>query len=427
MTSALPEIAFYYPGPVWRSGDWVKTLLLFFDGIALLVPRYLHDKPLRNDPVLAEPLQERGLLHVLEPETFIDQASTEHLTEVLVDLITSGAFDRLERNSRFHELSYSRLGGMADASLAEMVLDDLKKRNLARASEDGVSIPMHPLVRATVLVLLAQILREPGQRRGMALQPVTDRQELINGLLRTLRLPQLPSAGHVIALDREQVSLNLAKVPLEEVLEFRAAHGLQHRSYMRNLRRFLAELAGLDEPARKRAFVDRREELADAADELRRLARTYWRKPLAGFGLGLAGAAWTAHQGDVPTALLSLGAGLLSLQGLPHTGSAYSPVHRPTPPRPLTRILNSARPAVAVTRHSRHHPKPWLRFAPGGWNACSASGWSRSRTPTSPRWSPTQCRRRSTLSSRPSCTARPTRPNGTWPATSPRWRTPAAA
>jgi hypothetical protein len=324
MTSALPEIAFYYPGPVWRSGDWVKTLLLFFDGIALLVPRYLHDKPLRNDPVLAEPLRERGLLHVLEPETFIDQASTEHLTEVLVDLITSGAFDRLERNSRFHELSYSRLGGMADASLAEMVLDDLKKRKLARASEDGVSIPMHPLVRATVLVLLAQILREPGQRRGLALQPVTDRQELINGLLTTLRLPQLPSAGHVVALDREQVSLNLAKVPLDEVLEFRAAHGQQHQAYMRNLRRFLAELAGLDEPARKRAFVDRREELADAADELRRLARTYWRKPLAGFGLGLAGAAWTAHQGDVPTALLSLGAGLLSLQGLPHTGSAYS-------------------------------------------------------------------------------------------------------
>ncbi|HEY5989045.1 MAG TPA: hypothetical protein VIV12_22100, partial [Streptosporangiaceae bacterium] len=36
--TAPPEIAFYYPGPLWRSGEWVKTLLLFFDGVALLVP-----------------------------------------------------------------------------------------------------------------------------------------------------------------------------------------------------------------------------------------------------------------------------------------------------------------------------------------------------------------------------------------------------
>lgn len=322
--TAQPEIAYYYPGPLWRSGDWVKTLLLFFDGVALLVPEYMRDKPFRNDPVMAEPLQDRGLLHILEPETFIDQASTERLTQILVDLISSGAFDELERSPRFHELSYSRLGGRADEGLAEMILDELKERGLARASEDGVSIPMHPLVRATVLVLLAQILREPGQRRGLALQPVTDRQDVIKGLMTTLKLPQLPSAGRVIALDREQVSLNLASVPLDEVLEFRATHGQQHRAYMRNLRRFVAELAGLDEQARERAFVDRREELADAADDLRRLARTHWRRPLASFGLGLAGAAWSAHQGDFPAALLQLGAGLLGLQGMPDTGSAYS-------------------------------------------------------------------------------------------------------
>jgi hypothetical protein len=164
--------------------------------------------------------------------------------------------------------------------LADLVLEALQERGLARASEDGVSIPMHPLVRATVLVLLAQILRETGRQRGLALQPVTDRQDVLDGLLSTWRLPQLPSAGRVIALDHGQVSLILASVPLDEVLE--------------------VELTCLNELDRARAFVDRREELADAADDLRRRARSYWRKPLAGFGLGLAGAAWSAHQGDLP-------------------------------------------------------------------------------------------------------------------------------
>jgi hypothetical protein len=135
---AQPEIAYYYPGPLWRSGDWVKTLLLFFDGVALLVPEYLRDKPFRSDPVMAEPLQDQGFLHILEPESFIDQPSTERLTQVMVDLITSGAFDRLDRRQRFHELSYSRLGGAVDSSLADLVLEAPQERGLARASEDGV-------------------------------------------------------------------------------------------------------------------------------------------------------------------------------------------------------------------------------------------------------------------------------------------------
>ena len=27
------EIAFYYPGPIWHGSDWIKTLILFFDGV----------------------------------------------------------------------------------------------------------------------------------------------------------------------------------------------------------------------------------------------------------------------------------------------------------------------------------------------------------------------------------------------------------
>jgi hypothetical protein len=33
------EIVFYYPNPMWRSGNWIKNLILFFDGVGLLVVR----------------------------------------------------------------------------------------------------------------------------------------------------------------------------------------------------------------------------------------------------------------------------------------------------------------------------------------------------------------------------------------------------
>jgi len=39
--SRTRELAFYYPNPMWHSGDWIKNLILFFDGIALLVPTYM--------------------------------------------------------------------------------------------------------------------------------------------------------------------------------------------------------------------------------------------------------------------------------------------------------------------------------------------------------------------------------------------------
>ena len=37
------EFAYYYPEPYWmaREGSWIKSLLLFFDGVAILLPEYM--------------------------------------------------------------------------------------------------------------------------------------------------------------------------------------------------------------------------------------------------------------------------------------------------------------------------------------------------------------------------------------------------
>jgi hypothetical protein len=166
------------------------------------------------------------------------------------------------------------------------VLDQLQERGLARPSEDGVSVPLHPAVRAFVLVALPQLLRAPAEAAGYALQPATTQPRAVRALLDALELPGLPTAGHVVAADLEQVTLDLRSVPLDEVLDFRREHGAEHRAYARDLRHFVRDLATLNSTDREEAFADRQEDLADAAEQLRRLARTSWRRPLAGFGLG---------------------------------------------------------------------------------------------------------------------------------------------
>ncbi len=53
----------------------------------------------------------------------------------MTNIITSGALDHLSREgTAFYELSNSRLGFYGDPGLAQMVLDELKTRGLARES-----------------------------------------------------------------------------------------------------------------------------------------------------------------------------------------------------------------------------------------------------------------------------------------------------
>jgi hypothetical protein len=75
----LQEVAFYYPGHLWRNSEWIKTLLLFFDGVSLLIPEYKQGEPEIADPVLAAPLREQGLLHYLIADRIVDKQATEKL------------------------------------------------------------------------------------------------------------------------------------------------------------------------------------------------------------------------------------------------------------------------------------------------------------------------------------------------------------
>ena len=319
MTEQMPELAYYYPAPYWlpTETDKLKNLLLFFDGIAILLPRYMAGRERVADPVLADPLREMGLLKILEPETFVDQTVTEALITTLTELITSGAFDRLDRqNYAYQELSHSRLGSYGDPGLSKMILEELIHRGLARPSEDGVSVPMHPVVRTTILVLLAQLARNAGHRAGMDLHTTTTRSRAIRDLLSVLSLPASPSAGHLVTLDLETVGVDLAAVPLDDVLDFREHHGNAYRAYARNVREQVSQL-GLLEPAEREVVLrDRREEIRDIAEDLRRTSQRRWPNPTGLFALSAAGAGWIAEHGHDPIgAVLALATAGWALAG----------------------------------------------------------------------------------------------------------------
>ena len=323
-----PDVAYVYPPPFWGGDDsaWVKSLLLFFDQLAILLPSYMHGLHVAADPSTVIPLEERGLLRVLEPNDWIDEEMAESLTEVMVGLLTNGAFEGLPTDVQFHELSQSRIGYGGDVGLAEMLVDELEAKGLARPSEDGVSIPLHPRVRTTILVMLGQLSRVAGARRNLNVHPATRDRQAIIALAETLSSDPMPSAHNVITLDLEPVGFDLASVPLDDILEFREEHGPAHLAYVRNLREFMAQLADIDDADdRERVLIERRQAIADAAHELQRSTRRSLGKNLPSISCGLAGAAWSIIGGD-PLGLALAAGGLISqaLSGCSAPVTAYS-------------------------------------------------------------------------------------------------------
>ena len=147
------DTAYYYPAPYWRleDSDWIKSLLLFFDDVAILLPHYMYGRHTVADPTLAEPLEDRGLLRVLEPNDWIDEEIAGKLAEVVVELLTNGAFNDLPKVDSFAELSQSRMGYGTDVKLAGFWSTSLKREDLrARAKMEFQSRSIQTCARLSL-------------------------------------------------------------------------------------------------------------------------------------------------------------------------------------------------------------------------------------------------------------------------------------
>lgn len=310
MPAERQKLAFYYPGWIWHDPVWLKNLLLFFDGVALLVPSYMKERPAEFDPALVAGLEQHDLLVQLEPEDLIDAEATAALAAQIGRLLDSGLLtDLADAGPLGGSISLSRLGFHAAPELIEPILEDLRTRGLASESVDGVSIPIDYNLRNLILTLLSQIIRAKGSERGFDLAPATDQPQLQEALTELLDLPSLPSAGNVFSFDAQIVGVDLSAVGFDEILEFRAAHGPAYRSYALGLRGAVAELSLADgDEERRELFEERGAELRETAESLASISAAYWRQPVS-LMLGIGGAAWSAMAVD-PLGAIVGGAGL---------------------------------------------------------------------------------------------------------------------
>lgn len=65
----VTDLGYYFTDWIWRAGstDFMKSMLLLFDGLTLSLPTNIATEMIERDPILATPLAERRLLFNFDP------------------------------------------------------------------------------------------------------------------------------------------------------------------------------------------------------------------------------------------------------------------------------------------------------------------------------------------------------------------------
>ena len=326
-----PDFAFYYPGQRFQNVDWIKNLICFFDGIAMLIPENMPNYRDRHAEETVLALEAHELFRVIRPEEVVDRKATQALAEAFGKIIDSGRLDHLikrgyrnARRSAFRTLAKAKLGIYSDQELANSIFQELRSRGLADDLGDDVYVAVDKTVLVLILTLLAHILKSKVE--GITLSPATDQKDVVDvlrGILEPKSAP--PVVADVVSFDMDRVGINLNGVPMDEVLDFRKENYCKHRDYIQSVRDSARELSFLPLGEREVKFEQRQEELADLSAGLRKIYRGSWKRRMFSFAIGVTGATWAAFDGDpLAGALTALAAGAGLIPDGPKEVDVYS-------------------------------------------------------------------------------------------------------
>jgi hypothetical protein len=329
--SRIPEFAFYYGDWIWNEDltGWVKSLLLFFDGIALSVSPEKAEELIESNPVLAQPLAELDLLRNYWPNSF----------DEWLEPYTAEAAKYVPLVRRIIEI-YERIpeGGTLSASdqheIERVVTEsgDVVKagwkaysNTISRAAQKYGGTPSQ--MKAIASGFMARLLRK--NVTDVAIEPVIDDEDA-GGFVAALTGSHYAGRGKIVIGDLVQIGIDLSAVPLDEVLDFRSKYGSEYRSYSNEVRKLVLELSLMDEADQPLALRERRAELEDRAEQLRKTGRAAFARQSITLGFGLAGAAWTLVHGDPWGASFAASAAAagLSRQDPESIGASYTYILR---------------------------------------------------------------------------------------------------
>ena len=272
-TSDPVEYAYYSPDWIWpnNQSDLMKSMLLFFDRIALALPEKVPHKQSTRDLVLATPLAERGLLVNFDPARELDTRTAKSLAITLTQLVETVRFSHRshERMSAYH---YGFAQAPATVNEFEKILQSRGLMN--RVGHEGCrSTPCRETSCDGCIRTSFESTTTESRNRSPSSYRFHGTSNILAGYPRRLLYlwfqstrPDEPRASRIRSL--LDVGADLSDVPLDEVLAFRKQNGSRYIDYATDLRSFLTMQALLSPTERRQAQLDRRLQFREQAAEL---------------------------------------------------------------------------------------------------------------------------------------------------------------
>ena len=336
MARSQRRTALLYDAPLSTPEDiaLVKGMLLFFDDVAVFSTAAQPSRGQILDVHLSAPLVERGLLQFVVPQ----HATRSHTEAVFRATLLRAAVEHAEHwfaaaSAGDWDIDVPRLqgrftgAGIMNATELPSSRDPGSLGLFKLLAQEGLLLPdestdeewtVLPGMASVGNSILAQAVRTAAREQGWLIEPVATRRDEAK-VFRAILEDAVENVGaaDIVMSDLPAVVLNLARVGLDDIVDFRARHRSEFRAHVLALQALVASNPTAGD------FADRKAVLVDEAHRLVELQRRRWPGLGDGASLGIIGGAWILASGDLLGALIGA-AGSQLLPAGPTPASAYT-------------------------------------------------------------------------------------------------------
>lgn len=314
-----PHLAYYTDGIAWCSSEWAKSMLLFFDGIAILVPSQEDAAFRQSDEAVIVGMMNAGCLRVLRPHELVDEATATSVVGAVTAAVEQQDWRGSETVGILDLLYLDKMGYRVSRRPFELMARRLRDRKLVSDWEHGASMIVDRRVCLLTLSVIAAESRRRGEALGLRLTPATDGLKWGHRQAQYASHPSMDACARIMHADVDQLRIDVGAVPIDELVDFRRSNADRLDRYRLSIARFANGLVGLEPEDQQLAVAHRSQELADARRDVERAGRDFW-LTTGRLSFGVGGITWTCLTGDPTGAILGLGG--LAIEGITAVGSA---------------------------------------------------------------------------------------------------------
>ncbi|MBS0189676.1 MAG: hypothetical protein JSR52_00870 [Planctomycetes bacterium] len=307
-------LAYYTDGIAWSSSEWAKAMLLFFDGIGMLVPPQEDRAFEESDEAVIAGMRDANCLRVLRPDELVDQVTAKAVVDSVTRAIEEQDWRGDGINGTLDLLYLDKMGYRASRAPFELMAQQLRERRLAVDWEHGASMAVDRRVGLLTLSVIAAHSRRRGNDLGVRLTPTTDNLKWGRRQRELREHPAMHSLAQVIQADVDQLAIDVGRVPVNELVDFRRRNIEALDRYRLGVARVARDLDSLDPEHHVTVLKERADNLQDARRAVERAGRDFW-STAGSLTFAVGGIAWTCVTGDLMGAIFGLGELGLELLG----------------------------------------------------------------------------------------------------------------